>query len=381
MPLPDKPAAPAEKPSPEAALARLFTSKPIDRAWFAQVFLDKASTATIASLLDDLGQSLGAYQRVEPNDRSFWVVFAKGRVPTRIHLDAEGKIDGLFFGPSELNARPIEETLADMRALPGKVSVLITTNGKTDAALEPDAHLAVGSAFKLAVLAALREQIDAKKLAWTRVVTLKPEHKSLPSGFLQTWPDGAPLTLHTLATLMISQSDNTATDVLIDLLGRAPLEKLAPGNAPFLTTREAFLLKAKPNAGALEKWRSGGEGERRRVLEELRRAKLPDVKDFDDSPSALDVEWRLSARRICELLGKTRDLPMVHINPGVASPKDWDAIAYKGGSEPGVLNFSTLAEQGGKARCVVATWNDDEALDDARFRRLYGALLTAVRAR
>jgi beta-lactamase class A len=369
------------KPTPDAALARLFTSKSIYPDWFAQIFLDKIPATAVSSLISEMTGSLGAYQKVEPNDHSFWVVFAKGRVPTRIHLDEDGKIDGLFFGPSELSARAIEETLADMRALPGKVSVLVTTDGKTDAAIDPDAELAVGSAFKLAILAALREEVDAKKLSFSQVVTLKPEHKSLPSGFLHTWPDGAPLTLHTLATLMISQSDNTATDTLIDLLGRAPIEKLAPGNAPFLTTREAFLLKAKANAGVLAKWRSAGEGERRRILEELRRAKLPDAKDFDDSPSAIDVEWRFSARRLCELLGKTKDLPMLHVSPGVASPKDWDVISYKGGSEPGVLNLSTLAERGGKARCVVATWNHDKPLDDALFRRLYGALLAAVRDR
>src|SRR5262249_16388416 len=143
-------------------------------------------------------------------------------------------------------AHTLSETIAALRALPGKVSVLVTTDGKTDAELEPDAELAVASAFKLAVLAALREEIDAKKLAWAQVVSLKPEHKSLPGpeGLLQKWPDGAPLTLHTLATLMISRSDNTAADVLINVVGHAPLERLSPGNAPFLTTREAFVLKA-----------------------------------------------------------------------------------------------------------------------------------------
>lgn len=44
--------------------------------------------------------------------------------------------------------------------------------------------------------------------------------KSLPGGILQNWPKGAPLTLHTLAGLMISQSDNTAADTLLEILGR-----------------------------------------------------------------------------------------------------------------------------------------------------------------
>ena len=30
------------------------------------------------------------------------------------------------------------------------------------------------------------------------------------------------------------------------------------------------------------------------------------------------------------------------INPGLASPDDWQYVAFKGGAMPGVLNFTTL---------------------------------------
>ncbi|MFL9455456.1 serine hydrolase [Tolypothrix bouteillei VB521301_2] len=50
-------------------------------------------------------------------------------------------------------------------------------------------------------------------LAWKDVVQLQPSEKSLPSGMLHTWPDGSYLTVQTLASLMISLSDNTATDI------------------------------------------------------------------------------------------------------------------------------------------------------------------------
>ncbi len=60
------------------------------------------------------------------------------------------------------------------------------------------------------MLDALRSSIDSGDHAWDEVVTLAAGRKSLGSGILQTWPDGSPLTLHTLATLMISRSDNTA---------------------------------------------------------------------------------------------------------------------------------------------------------------------------
>ena len=49
----------------------------------------------------------------------------------------------------------------------------------------------------------------------------------------QDWPKGAPVTLHTLATLMISISDNTATDQLIAIVGRDAIaeELRASGHA------------------------------------------------------------------------------------------------------------------------------------------------------
>jgi hypothetical protein len=47
---------------------------------------------------------------------------------------------------------------------------------------------------------------------------------------------------------MISVSDNTAADALLSIAGRENVEKFAPRNRPFLSTREAFILKAVPNA-------------------------------------------------------------------------------------------------------------------------------------
>ena len=91
---------------------------------------------------------------------------------------------------------------------------------------------AVGSAFKLAVLAALKDQVAAGALAWDDVATLEAGHISLPSGILQAWPVGSPLTIHTLASLMISVSDNTATDALIALLGRDLIESYTTLNHP-----------------------------------------------------------------------------------------------------------------------------------------------------
>ncbi len=94
---------------------------------------------------------------------------------------------------------------------------------------------AIGSAFKLYVLSTLSREIAARRRSWNDVVPL--DQRSYPSGILQDWPQGTPMTLQTLATLMIAISDNTATDQLAATSHAAP-----ELGQRFSTTREFFQL-------------------------------------------------------------------------------------------------------------------------------------------
>lgn len=370
-----------EKLSPEKALERLLTASSVHPEWFAEAFLRQVPIAQVTHIVQQFQKDLGTLEKVEKEGAGYRVIWEKGTVPSRLHLDKEGRIDGLFFSPPELaKPRALSEILDEMKTLPGKVSVLVMTSGKSEGEIAPDAELAVGSAFKLAILAALKERIEAKKMTWTQVVQLNKKYKSLPSGILQNWPENSPLTLHSVASLMISQSDNTATDLAFDLVGRAAVEKFFPGNAPLLNTREAFTLKSKKNVGLLEKWRTADEAGRRKMLPDIDATPLPTLEELPGNEMmAPDIEWRANTRQLCGLLAKTKDLSVFQINPGVASKKDWDAIAFKGGSEPGVLNLSAIVEKEGKQHCVIATWNDDKPVDEARFFLLYQAILASLR--
>jgi beta-lactamase class A len=263
------------------------------------------------------------------------------------------------------------------KALPGKVSVLVMEGKTVRASLNPTASLGVGSAFKLAVLDVLQSQIAAKKLTWQTIVPLQANFKSLPSGKLQTWPDGTTLTVQSLAALMISESDNTATDHLIQLVGRENIEATTPQNQPFLMTRELFQLKASGNKALLERYRKGDLVQKRAVLTELAKRPLPNVAEFEGvQPNALDVEWFFTPAQLCDRIDRVFDLPLMGINPGIAQPQDWQKVVFKGGSEPGVLNFTTgLQAKNGQRYCVVATWNSDRPVDDAKFAGLYAGLI------
>jgi beta-lactamase class A len=376
---PSAPAVPVK--TPEEALTRLFTAAKVDADWFTPAFVAQVPPSKIESIMKDTKDEVGTFTKIEKEGDRFTVVMSKGKLPVRIAIDGEGRITTLWFSPPELTAvPPLDEVVAGLRALPAKVSYLVLTDGADVAAHDADVPMAVGSAFKLAILDAVRERIDAKKAQWSDVVRLDAKNKSLPSGSLHTWPNKAPLTLHTLASLMMSVSDNTATDVLLDYVGRDAVEKRAPGNTPFMSTRDAFVLKQTRGAPLLARWRAADSTARRKMLPELAAAKLEDG-DFTGEPT-VDVEWMFSARKLCELIGRNKALDVVQIEPGIATKKNWDLVAYKGGSEPGVLNYTTWVEKAGKKHCVVTTWNDPaKAVDSAKLASLHGALLASVRDR
>lgn len=370
----------AEPVTPEQALERLFRERPVQAEWFAPSFLARVSAAQVEQVVAQLVAALGAFERVEPEGADWLVVLERGVVPTKVVLDAQGRFAGLLFQAPRARASDLDSAVAGFRELPGRVGVVVVEDGRLRAALEPDEPLAVGSAFKLAVLAALKEEVAAGRRSWDEVVLVRPEWKSLPSGILQQWPDGSPLTLHTLAALMISLSDNTAADALAHLVGREAVEAQAPRNRPFLTTREAFILKGPGNETLLEQYRRADEAGRRAILGELAALPLPPAGAFGAEPRALEVEWFFSGRELCALMEEVRDLPLMGINPGLARPDDWAAVAFKGGSEPGVLNLTTaLVAKDGRRLCVAGTWNADRALDEARFFALYSGLLDALR--
>ncbi len=138
---------------------------------------------------------------------------------------------------------------------------------------------------------------------------------------------------------MISESDNTATDHLIQLVGRENIEATTPQNQPFFMTRELFQIKASGNKALLERYRKGNLAQKRTVLAELAKLSLPNVSEFEGvQPNALDVEWFYTPAQLCDRIDRLFNLPLMSINPGIAQSKDWQKVLFKGGSEPGVMN-------------------------------------------
>lgn len=242
------------------------------------------------------------------------------------------------------------------------------------------APLAIGSAFKLWVLAALdRKLANDAALDWTSPLSIREELKSLPSGTFQNNPAGTTLTLREFARAMISVSDNTAADHLIAFVGRTAVEQeqretqhSAPDlNTPWLYTREMFAIKLWATPDQVAAIRDAQLADKRVLLDQLR-SKPIDLSSASQwtSPRLLDFEWFANGADMCNVLSSLAQrgqldpqselLQTLALNPGVAfDPAVWTYIGYKGGSEVGVMNLSWLLRRAdGRWFTLVMTLND-----------------------
>ena len=403
--------------APSAALTKragelvgLFngTAKPADM--FAPAFLAQVPEAQLSAVSRQLTGQLGAARSVAKIDAksdtsaTVFVEFERGTVQLEMALEpaAPNLIIGLLVTGTEVKGDSLAAILKEMQALPGQASLAVAKLGGAVPEFTPshraDQPMAIGSAFKLFLLAEISRQVEAGERRWSDVVPL--DRRSLPSGFLQSWPEGAPITLHSLAALMISQSDNTATDVLLHALGREKVEAILPAlgvkaanrNRPFLSTLEAFALKADGDAEFSRDWAARSE-EQRRALLKARNAMKPEavaLAKFAGKPTRIDsVEWFASAEDLVRTMdwlrknGDKQTLDILAINPGIgaAAQQQFGYLGFKGGSEAGVINLTFLLRtKAGAWHAVSGSWNNPAApVDETTFVALMSRAVNLLR--
>jgi len=352
-------------------------------SFFAESFLEQVSLNQIEAIVNQYGTALGAVEAAEETEKGYRLLFEKGTTPAQITLNEEGKIIGLWFGNYSLAEDNLEAILAELKELPGELSISVIKNNQEKVfSYHDQKKLAVGSTFKLQVLKKLYEEIENNNHNWSDTVKLDEQNKSLPSGILQDWPAGTPLTLKTLSNLMISQSDNTATDQLIDYIGREEIEKgLDKKNIPFLKTREFFILKFSIDSQLSERYLNSGLAEKRESLAELSERDLKNINVVDKPVLIEDLEWYFSTEELAELIYQLKDAPEIKINPGLVDKNEYYLAGYKGGSEPGVLQFTHLLQKT-EADAIYAVSltinNSKEAVDGQKAAQLTSRLISAV---
>lgn len=407
-------AASAAEPSPDLIrrsdeLVMLMNGELAPARLFSPAFLRQLPADRVAGIAAQLKTSYGAARRVTRIEASSptagTVVMALERAVVRLQIAIGPQpphlVEELLVAGVEPSAADVPALFGEIVGLPGEVSLAAARLEEAGPASfltqKAERPLAIGSAFKLFVLAELVRQVKAGERRWSDVVPLGTP--SLRSGLVQDWPKGSPMTLHSLAALMISISDNSATDTLLGVLGRDKVERLLPElgvraperNRPFLSTRDAFALKMGDPA-LLNRWKAADEAGRRALLPQLEKvdAKTLDPSRLGGRPTEVGtVEWFASPADLVRTLdwlrrsGDRTALDLLGINPGLgpALAKDFAYFGFKGGSEPGVINLSFLLRaRSGRWMAISATWNNETAtLDEARFVSLMSRLISLMK--
>ena len=377
-------------------------------AFFASSFLAAVPPAQIKAISDSFVKQYGkalsvsAVQRNGSNNATLQVEYEKATGTIEITTEAlpPFKVAGLLAKGFAVKGDSIEKIEADFRALHGSSGFIVQKlndgGAVTQHALNPDKQFATGSTFKLYVLAELASQVASGQRRWSDVVPLGVRNHSSPG--TQNWPLDTPVTLQTLATWMISVSDNAATDALMRELGRDAVEgKLAsighsaPDRAlPMLTTVEAFALKSNP--ALRQRFEKATEAGQRELLTNERAALsygAIDMARFGSGPVAIEsVEWFASPEDTALLLNNlrrinsqtARDVMAVNSGIGQAAAAKWRYLGYKGGSEPGVISMSFLAQsKAGEWYAISGSWNDPaKDVDNTAFIQLMTRLVDNV---
>lgn len=310
-----------------------------------------------------------------------------------IGTSVDGSIEFLSVQPDTLHVDEPPSSFGELVELlmtVGEVAMLAAdVSGNTCEpihAFEASSPRPIGSDFKLYVLGALVEAIVAGDLGWDNTLPIRDHLKSLPSGTFQDLEDGTERTVREFAEAMIAISDNTATDHLIDLLGRDRIEAAQARyghadpslNEPFLTTRELFVLKLALGEDDRDAYIATGVDERLTILETEVAATKVTIGDAAAwiTPIAIsDLEWFASPADLCHAmiqLHASRAEPdraairaILGANPGLYDHEPWSYVGFKGGSEVGVLSLAWYLEgDSGRYVYVVNVTNTAKRLPE-----------------
>ncbi|SDJ59706.1 Beta-lactamase enzyme family protein [Nonomuraea maritima] len=285
----------------------------------------------------------------------------------RLGVDGDGLIIGLLVEPvtppptAPRSWAELDERLASTAPRTGFLAAELASNGtcRPVHAVSAGTAFPLGSMIKLYVLGAVSQAVEKGAFGWDTELTVTPELRSLGVGGLADRPDGSEVTVLEAARLMISISDNTATDLLIHKVGRKAVERTMRAwgahdkrNVPVLTTRELFVLKGVDHPGRAEHYLSLGDAKQRAYLKgTVARTPLSRITPWT-SPRELDrIEYFASPSQICRAyagLVKLRDRRVDEImsinDAGLGLDRaSWPRVWFKGGSEVGLSDVSFLA--------------------------------------
>jgi beta-lactamase class A len=197
--------------------------------------------------------------------------------------------------------------------------------------MKGEASFPAASTIKAAILVALYQAVEDGRIELEREIAVEAVAKVPGSGVLSWMRDGLRLSVGDAAYLMIAISDNTASNLLIDLLGMAAIQGTISDLGLRGTQLNRRFLGRAPDPGMPENWTTAAD------LADLFAAIATDRAASPASCAAMRATLALQQHRdrIPRLLlesfayaGKTGSLPaLVHDAGLVTTPRGTVALA------------------------------------------------------
>jgi len=255
-----------------------------------------------------------------------------------------------------------------------------------------DRPFLIGSLAKLCTFSMLLDVLDRRQLQWHDVAYIEETDRSLPTGSLAYWPKAAPLTVHTLATLLILDSDNTANDMLLRVLRDMPSSRQPDGICQAaMSTRQYFGLRAAPELSA-QYAAATSPSEQRQILQRLPPIELEELAArFAASANRAPVTGWVATpgqmvvvlKRLHAQLREASAAPAREIfnasrknDPLLAS---FPFVAAKGGTDRGLMSHGLIVETGPDATWLcVLVWNGHSVQPPQAYRDALQGALSAI---
>ena len=282
----------------------------------------------------------------------------------------------------------------------GQCTTSVERNGSTPRA--------TASIFKIWVMGGVAESIAANVFASADTVPLVASEIA-PGGLINIEPLGTPFTVAELSRLMLGNSDNTATDLLHEEVGRPTLNALvgAYGMAaptlltPFLNISEQFHVFTAFDLPTAQSYVNGSEAFQAMFLADEIEPLGPQNGGPFFHPSLLtDGTWQASPMDVCAAFASLRALPPgsealatadAALSAAAAQPNvrnAWDRVWYKGGSLASganglhVLTHAWMLENAGQDPYVVVAMSNSDGggIDQFAVQSITGRMLELVAA-
>ncbi|WP_435825283.1 serine hydrolase [Mycobacterium simiae] len=289
------------------------------------------------------------------------------RQDIRIHTDDMGRVDRFDVDTEPPTIASWHDIDAALSKTGAKYSYQVAkVNGNPQGRCDPVAgtntgeSLPLASIFKLYVLHALAGAVQRHTVSWDDQLTVTEKSKAVGSSGLGLNP-GDPVSVREAAAKMIANSDNMATDLLIDKLGTPAIEEaLASAGhhdpasmTPFPTMYEIFSIGwGQPDLRA--QWQHATPQVRAQLLAQANSTPYqPDPARAHVPASTFGAEWYGNAEDICRIHAALQAdavgaaAPVRQILSAVSGIQldrnVWPYIGAKAGGLPGDLTFSWYA--------------------------------------